>query len=73
MRALLCLVTDRGVVRGLDMAWLTQDIYLNIVKIFDLNLGVLISIFGVLLCSFNIANKPKFPESHCEFLSKRIS
>ena len=37
MRALLCLVTDRGVVRGLDMAWLAQDIYLNIVKIFDLN------------------------------------
>ena len=37
MRALLCLVTDRGVVRGLDMAWLVQDIYLNTVKIFDLN------------------------------------
>ena len=37
VRALLCLITGRGLVRGLDMAWLGQDIYLNIVKIFDLN------------------------------------
>ena len=34
--------SPRKKVRGLDMAWLAQDIYLNIVKICDLNYTVLL-------------------------------